>query len=99
MFQFLHEVWIAYGSNNLIISLQLYLENQLRRRADIVVGTPGRILDLISRGSLNLNELEHVVLDEVDRMLDMGFSDDVDKILKNRYKRGKNLFCLNWTAV
>ncbi|ESO07746.1 hypothetical protein HELRODRAFT_110575 [Helobdella robusta] len=62
-------------------------ENQLRRGADIVVGTPGRILDLISRRSLDLAQLNHVVLDEVDRMLDMGFADDVDDILKNRYRK------------
>lgn len=66
-------------------------------RADIVVGTPGRILDLISRGSLKLNDLDHVVLDEVDRMLDMGFADDVDKILKNRYRQG--LYFLGGTML
>ena len=51
----------------------------------MVVGTPGRLLDFISRGSLDLTQLKHVVLDEVDRMLDMGFADDVDQILRRRY--------------
>jgi len=51
----------------------------------VVVGTPGRIKDLLERGSLNLSELNHAVLDEVDRMLDMGFADDVDAILTYRY--------------
>ena len=50
-----------------------------------MVGTPGRIKDLLERGSLDLSQLNHVVLDEVDRMLDMGFADDVDAILTYRY--------------
>jgi ATP-dependent RNA helicase DeaD len=49
--------------------------------SDILVGTPGRILDHLSRGSLNLSELKFLVLDEVDRMFDMGFYSDVEKIL------------------
>lgn len=55
---------------------------------DILVGTPGRVQDLINRGTLDLSNLKHVVLDEVDRMLDMGFADDVDKILQVRYDAG-----------
>jgi len=57
----------------------------LRSGVDILVGTPGRIKDLLERGSLDLSQLNHVVLDEVDRMLDMGFADDVDSILTYRY--------------
>ena len=53
----------------------------LRRKPSIVVGTPGRILDLISRHELNLSLVEHVVLDEADIMLDMGFVDDIKDIL------------------
>lgn len=62
--------------------------NALRAGVDILVGTPGRILDFIRRGNLDLSQLNHVVLDEVDRMLDMGFADDVDAILKERYTEG-----------
>ena len=51
------------------------------RSADIVVGTPGRILDHLSRGSIDLSFTKFVVLDEADRMLDMGFLDDVKKIM------------------
>lgn len=47
---------------------------------DLIVATPGRLVDLLDRGKLNLSRLEVLVLDEADRMLDMGFSDDVDKI-------------------
>ena len=52
------------------------------------MGTPGRILDLLERGDLDFKHLDHVVLDEVDRMLDMGFADTVDEILKARYTQG-----------
>lgn len=55
--------------------------HQLQRGADIVVGTPGRVLDHMDRGTLKLGSVQMVVLDEADRMLDMGFIDDVNKIL------------------
>lgn len=50
--------------------------------ADVVVGTPGRILDHIERQTIQLKGIETLVLDEADRMLDMGFIDDVEKIIK-----------------
>jgi len=50
--------------------------------ADVVVGTPGRILDHISRQTINLNNVKILVLDEADRMLDMGFIEDVKEIIK-----------------
>lgn len=52
---------------------------------DIVVGAPGRVKDLMDRGDLSLSDVRHVILDEVDRMLDMGFVDAVDGIIKNIY--------------
>ncbi|CAI5461600.1 unnamed protein product [Closterium sp. Yama58-4] len=58
-------------------------ERALFRGVDIVVGTPGRIKDLLQRGSLKLNEVRFRVLDEADEMLDMGFVDDVETILKS----------------
>ncbi|KAL3624638.1 DEAD-box ATP-dependent RNA helicase 53, mitochondrial [Castilleja foliolosa] len=48
---------------------------------DVIVGTPGRVIDLIKRGSLNLAEVQFVVLDEADQMLNVGFADDVETIL------------------
>ena len=59
------------------------IDNQIKnlRDTDIVIGTPGRVLDLIWRGNLNLNNIKFAVLDEADRMLDMGFIDDMKKIL------------------
>ncbi|KAG8552222.1 hypothetical protein GDO81_004442 [Engystomops pustulosus] len=57
---------------------------------DILVGTPGRVNDLIQNYKLNLSVLKHVVLDEVDMMLDMGFAEQVEEILKVRYKPDHN---------
>jgi len=56
--------------------------DKLSRGAEIVVGTPGRVLDLIDRHALVLNEIRFVVLDEADRMLDIGFRPDIEKILR-----------------
>jgi len=65
-----------YGGQS--ISRQL---KSLSLGVDIVIGTPGRILDHLKRGSLSLSNLEMVVLDEADEMLDMGFADEIDAIL------------------
>lgn len=59
----------------------------LKKGAQIVVGTPGRIIDHLKRGTLNLNNLKFVVLDEADEMLNMGFRDDLETILS--YSSGK----------
>ncbi len=55
----------------------------------MVVGTPGRILDFAQKGTLNLSKLKHMVLDEVDRMLEIGFAETVDEILQFAYTEGK----------
>lgn len=56
--------------------------SKLRRGVDIVIATPGRLLDHMQRGTIRLNEVEMLVLDEADRMLDMGFIHDIRKVLK-----------------
>ncbi|WP_305094452.1 DEAD/DEAH box helicase [Prescottella sp. R16] len=53
----------------------------LRRGAQIIVGTPGRVIDHLEKGTLDLSQLEYLVLDEADEMLKMGFQDDVERIL------------------
>lgn len=60
--------------------------NGLRRGAQVVVGTPGRVIDHINKGSLDLSNLQYVVLDEADEMLRMGFAEEVDKILESTPK-------------
>ncbi|XP_068927580.1 ATP-dependent RNA helicase DDX50 [Petaurus breviceps papuanus] len=62
--------------------------NHIRRGIDILVGTPGRIKDHLQSGRLDLSKLRHVVLDEVDQMLDMGFADQVEDIIHGSYKTG-----------
>ena len=54
----------------------------LKAGAQVVVGTPGRVLDHLSRGTLKLDNVDYLVLDEADRMLDMGFLPDVERILR-----------------
>jgi ATP-dependent RNA helicase DeaD len=54
---------------------------ELKRGAQIVIGTPGRVIDHLERGTMKLDRVRLVVLDEADRMLDMGFRDDIRKIL------------------
>ncbi len=66
-----------YGGQSYVPQL-----NALRRGVHVVVGTPGRIIDHLERGTLKLDALAHVVLDEADEMLRMGFIDDVETILK-----------------
>ena len=56
--------------------------NQLKKNPQIIIGTPGRIIDLLERKSFSLSKCSIVVLDEMDRMLDMGFGYQVDKIMK-----------------
>jgi len=64
---------------------------KLNRGADVVIGTPGRVLDHMSRGTLPLDDLHIVVLDEADRMLDIGFRPDIEKILRRCPKNRQTL--------
>ena len=65
--------------------------NSLNRGIDILVATPGRLLDLIQQGHVDLRSVEFFVLDEADRMLDMGFIRDIKKVLKILPKKRQNL--------
>jgi superfamily II DNA/RNA helicase len=58
-------------------------QNALSRGVDVVVGTPGRIIDLLKGNSLKLGEVEYLVLDEADQMLSFGFEEDVEVILES----------------
>ncbi|MEN9577342.1 MAG: hypothetical protein RJA70_351 [Pseudomonadota bacterium] len=65
---------------------------ELKRGVDILVATPGRLLDLMNRGFVKLDKIEIFVLDEADRMLDMGFIHDVRKVTKALPKKRQTLF-------
>ncbi|PKI44604.1 hypothetical protein CRG98_034959 [Punica granatum] len=65
--------------------------NQLNYGVDVVVGTPGRIIDLLKRGALNLEEVKFVVLDEADQMLAVGFEEDVETILQRLPKSRQSM--------
>lgn len=72
----------------------------LRNGLDILVGTPGRIIDHLDRGNLDLSECDLVVLDEADEMLSMGFADDVETILDGLgSNNGKKPQCLLFSAT
>lgn len=64
----------------------------LNRGVDILVATPGRLLDLMQQGYIHLNEVEVFILDEVDRMLDMGFIPDIKRVLTKLPERRQTLF-------
>ena len=57
-------------------------ELALSKGVDVVVGTPGRVIDHLDRGNLALKSLQYLVLDEADEMLDIGFQEDIDKVLE-----------------
>lgn len=66
--------------------------NALRNGVDILVATPGRLLDLMDQGFIRLNNIEYFVLDEADRMLDMGFIHDIRKIIAKLPSKRQSLF-------
>ena len=66
-------------------------KQKLRTRIDILVSTPGRLLDHVQQGTVNLSRVEVLVLDEADRMLDMGFINDIRRILSLLPKQRQNL--------
>jgi ATP-dependent RNA helicase DeaD len=76
------QVVAVYGGTS--ISQQI---RDIRRGIQIVVATPGRLIDLIERKAINLAEIRYVVLDEADEMLNMGFQEDIEFILKNTPQR------------
>lgn len=66
--------------------------DQLSRGVDILIATPGRLLDLMQQGFISLNHISHFVLDEADRMLDMGFVHDIKRLLPKLPKEKQTLF-------
>ncbi len=71
---------------------QLHQVDTLRKGVDVLIATPGRLLDLVKQGYIDLDYLHTLVLDEADQMLDMGFVNDVKKIVKLTPKNRQTLF-------
>ncbi len=93
------ESFAAYGKytglrNTVIFGgvSQLHQTNALKRGVDILVATPGRLLDLMNQGFINLRSLQIFVLDEADRMLDMGFIHDVKRVIAKLPPKRQTLF-------
>ena len=89
----------AYGRHTGLKAVAIYggvgMAHQttaLRKGVDIVIATPGRLLDHMGRGHVNSSDLEVLVLDEADRMLDMGFAPDVNRIISSLPKERQTLF-------
>ncbi|NLF26657.1 MAG: DEAD/DEAH box helicase [Clostridiales bacterium] len=98
--QQIYESFQTYGSKRLSLNVccifggvnQQPQTEQLRRGVDIMVATPGRLNDLIGQGYIRLNNIEIFVLDEADRMLDMGFIHDVEKVIALLPAKRQTLF-------
>ena len=80
------KVITLYGGTSLTRQVE-----SLQKGADIIVGTPGRLLDHFSRESFELKDIKTLILDEADRMLDMGFADDILKLVSNLPKKRQTL--------
>ena len=79
-------VAVAYGG----VSINPQI-SAIEKGADIMIATPGRLLDHIAKGSVDLSQLQTIVFDEADRMLDMGFKDEIDRILSCVPKKRQTL--------
>lgn len=88
---------IDMASGNSIETVTIYggvsYEPQIQgaKKANIITGTPGRVLDLLKQGKIQTSQLEYLVLDEADRMLDMGFQDELEKIIDFLPEKRQNL--------
>ena len=87
---------ISYQKNLMVIAVYggVSISPQIHdlSKANVVVATPGRLLDHLQRGTINTSKIKVLVLDEADRMLDMGFIDDVEKIIRLCPKKRQTLF-------
>jgi len=79
------KVAIAYGGTSVGFQLR-----NLERGCNILVATPGRLLDFVEKGRISFEDLQYFVLDEADRMLDMGFGPEIDKCMANPNMPGKS---------
>lgn len=91
------EVFSDFGKNLGVKSISIYggvnIKPQIKniKKSDVVVGTPGRLLDHLGRKTLNFKDITFLVLDETDKMFEMGFIDDVERIIKHVPKKRQTL--------
>lgn len=96
----IYESFVSYGARRLGLTpavifggvSQVPQTEQLRRGVDVLVATPGRLNDLIGQGYVRLDSIEIFVLDEADRMLDMGFIRDVERVISHLPEKRQTLF-------
>ena len=81
-----HKTVAIYGGQSINVQV-----TKIRKGVEVVIGTPGRLMDLMRRGELNFDGVSVVVLDEADRMLDMGFIDDIEWILQRVPKQRQTM--------
>jgi len=93
-----HESVKTYGRHHPVRSMEIYggvsarpQISRIRRGVDVVIATPGRLLDHVRQGNINLSGVEMLVLDEADRMLDMGFIRDIKQIMKELPAKRQNM--------
>ena len=80
-----HKIVPVYGGSGKKADIDVQIK-ELNNGADIIAGTPGRVKDMMNRGALNLTDIKELVLDEADRMLDMGFIEDIEYIMSSMPK-------------
>ncbi len=88
--QQVHKSFVAYANNSRLdcalayggASIKAQIDS-LKAGVDIIVATPGRLLDLVYKRAIDLSQIQYLVFDEADRMLDMGFIDEINRILKH----------------
>ena len=89
--------FVKFGKNKRIKTISIHggvnIDPQIKnlKKADVVIGTPGRLIDHINRGTIDCDNVEFFVLDEMDKMLDMGFIDDVEIIISHIPKKRQTL--------
>ena len=93
-----HESVRTYGKQRPLRSMEIYggvsarpQISKIHRGVDVVIATPGRLLDHVRQGNINLSGVEMFILDEADRMLDMGFIRDIKQIIRELPKKRQNL--------
>ena len=87
------QVLAVYGGASIMNQIRA-----LKRGVQVVIATPGRLIDLVDRKAIHLDRINYLVLDEADEMLNMGFKEDIDKILTHTFWRSVNMAVFGYHA-